>query len=308
MKLIILVLVLIAAVAIFLFLKWFRGSKKVDYSFGDPTIKKLKSLIDSGAYADAETEIYSLNSDMLTQALDYIALSVNEKKIMKWQNNSTSTEVPTLLLGVHYIHQAWLSRGHSVAEDVSPEGIDGFQFYQDKAFEQLTEISDHSKLSTEAYTRLIRAHMGYGQVEEAKEFFTKAVAKDPNKLWPYIAYSEVIQPKWNGNIEMIQELMAALPSRRLTQQIVELKLIYDSMQSEENYFEGSMEDLKKRASKLLNTIDNELLKKEETSIQRYVLYSYMFVTANDINQKAMSEKYFKKMNNYYTLYPFGLMK
>lgn len=300
------IVILIALIIVVI--KWFKKKPKVDYSFNDTTIQNINKPILNNEFSKTESEIYRLSSDMLTQTIDYIALNTKEKTLEKWLNNSAVKEVPTLILGVHYLHQAWLSRGHSKIDKVSKQGIDGFEFYQNKAFEKLQEINFDSKLSTEAYTRLIRAHMGYGQVEEAREYFYKAIEKDTDKLWAYIAYSEVIQPKWGGNTELIHELLNNLPQRRLIQQIVELKLVHDSLQSEENYFEGSMEDLKKRATKLLNTIDNELLKKDEMSIHRFVLFGYMFMLANDINQKAISAKYFKKMNNHFTLYPFGLMK
>lgn len=300
------ILLLVVALGIFIFYKWLNTHKKVDYTFNNNAIVEIDAVKKNKNYSELESRIASLNSDVLTQTLDHLGLSEKEKFFLEWRNNAFNKDIAELALGVHYLHQAWRKRGHSVASEVSKEGIDGFQFYQDKAFEQLHKIADHSKYACEAYTRLIRAHMGYGQVDEAAEYFEKAIEKDPDKLWAYLAYSEVIQPKWGGNNELIADLLQRLPARRLIQQIVELKLITDSLLAEESYFEESLESVSERAKKLLLQIDKELMQQKETSVHRYVLFGYLFILSDKLGMDIFSKKYLTRINNNFALYPFGI--
>lgn len=302
----IIVCLLIVALTVFIFYKWLNRHKKVDYTFQTPVLVEIDSIKKSKNFNELEARIASLNSDLLTQALDHIGLNEKEIFFEEWRKNSLNKDIVELALGVHYLHQAWRKRGHSIASEVSEEGIDGFQFYQDKAFDQLHKIGENSKYSCEAYTRLIRAYMGYGQVDESKEYFEKAIAKDPDKLWAYLAYSEVIQPKWGGNNELIANLLQRLPSRRLIQQIVELKLITDSILVEESYFEESLPAIIEKAKKMLVQIDKELIQQKETSVHRYVLFGYLFTLSNNLGMDILSKKYLERINNNFALYPFGI--
>ena len=120
-------------------------------------------------------------------------------------------------------------------------------------------------------------------------------------------YAENIQPKWGGNLEIIEKFIDGLTEDPLVNQTVYLKVVWDSVLANENLFGGSMKDLKEQAKALLFEIDAELNNHPPSSIQKYVLYNYMTVVSEEFGIKALNLKYNKMMAGNFTLYPFGIM-
>lgn len=276
------------------------------YSFGLISALNTKKLIIKNKYHEAETLIKSLNSDDLTQVLDYIALSSNETVLLNWLNESKNPNIPNLFLGVFYNHQAWRARTHSWAKDVSEERILSFIEYQKKSINNFLSIEKNSPFIEETNSRLVRHYMGEGSLKKSKEHFKKTIALNNENIWVYIHYCEVIQPKWGGNLKDIKDLLNNLPKRKLIKQIVSLKLALDSYISNENYFGGTMDELDNIANQLLVEIDKQVTESPPRSIHRYIVYNYLFALAEELKNNPLQFKNYQKMNEFFTLYPYGI--
>lgn len=123
-----------------------------------------------------------------------------------------------------------------------------------------------------------------------------------------IHYSEAIQPKWLGSEEEVQELLKILPSKKIIQQIITLKLMNDSFLDQNNYIQPEETDLEKSALSLIQSIDRELGNNSSLGIQKYVLYNYMALLAEVTQNQLLLMKYFQLMEAVYTLYPVGIVK
>lgn len=286
----------------------FTGNKNNGpiYSLGLQEAETIRELIDSKQYSEAERQIKNLSSDNLTQTVDHIALSMEEPVFLEWQSLTKEKDIAALFKGVFYNHEAWKARTHGYAKDVSQKGIEGFFYYQEKATSCLESISEGFQLIGEVYSRMIRVSLGNGNDDAVESYFNKATAINPEMIWPYIHYSEAIQPKWGGSLEAIDRLMNNLPDRVLTQQIVELKLRLDSFIASENYFSGSMHELKEITKTRLVAIDESIKKNPPKSIHRYILHNYMMSLSGEVNKFTLKKHYKTLMNGYYTLYPFGV--
>ncbi len=276
------------------------------YAFGLPSAIATKRAVENKQYAKAEQLIAELNSDDLTQTIDCLSLSMNEQIFLDWIQASQQKQIPKLFLGVHYNHQAWRARGHSYAEDVSYEGALGFFEYQDQSVEQLLEIENDPRYGEEICCRLMRNYMGMSQLPKVHEYFDKTIERNRDNLWAYVRYAEAVQPKWGGNQTLINRLLDALPERKLIVYCTKLKLLVDGLNEEKNYFSVPEEDIKARASSTVMKIDKEISANPIQSIHRYMLYGYMAIASSMLDLDLYFEKYEKKMNNYYALYPYGI--
>jgi hypothetical protein len=150
--------------------------------------------------------------------------------------------------------------------------------------------------------------MGESEDSLAKEYFHKAIAIDASKTWPYIHYAELIQPKWGGNLQLIEDFRKIVPANTITHDIVELKLINDSFVSEENYFNGTMKDLEIKAQGMISSIHTKYSTEETKSVNRFIVYNYMMAISDRLNKPEYLSLYERKVNGYYTLYPYGIIK
>jgi tetratricopeptide (TPR) repeat protein len=175
-----------------------------------------------------------------------------------------------------------------------------------KSSNNLLSINKNSPFIEEANSRLVRHYMGEGNLEKSKEYFKKTIALNNENIWVYIHYSEVIQPKWGGNLKDIKDLLNNLPKRKLIKQIISLKLALDSYISNENYFGGTMEELDNIANQLLVEIDRQVTKSPPISIHRYIVYNYLFALAEELKNNPLQFKNYQKMNEFFTLYPYGI--
>lgn len=310
---VVVVVLFLAAVLLRLVLLMIRRVRKarnseLDYSFGLQKAKKALNLLKKGQFEDLEQLLLSLNSDHLTVTIDHLALSEKSAQFERWQTNSTQKDLTQLCLGVHFIHQAWMSRTHAYAEDVSSEGRLNFEEFQSKSLDCLTSISTTSPLIGEVYSRLIRVYMGTEIPDMVIESFQKAKAKAPNQVWPYLHYCEAIEPKWQGDRELIDPFLKQLPNVPLIQDIVEMKLLADSFQASENYFGGTMEALNQRAQTALVEIDGRVSKNAPNSIHKYILYGYLAIMAENLDRNDLRTKYIGLLQGYYPLYPFGIVQ
>ncbi len=285
-----------------------EDGEAVDYSFGMPSARKVFRLLKKRDFEGAEKIIKDVSSDDRTQIMDHIGLGLDTRFFEQWLEQGSDKNVAHLAMGVHYNHLAWMSRSNELAKHVSHEQIQGFHAFQEKSLEHLLEIDPSSPIMDETHSRLIRVYMGNGQREKMTEHYYSAIALSPNMVWPYLRYTEAIQPKWGGNLELISEFIQRLPDNPLIKNIIELKLIADSILFETNYFGGTYPEVRQLAEKRLIEIDKEITRNPPTSIHRYVLYNYMMGVAQEIGNGFFENKYLEKMNGYYTLYPYGIIK
>jgi len=284
------------------------SGKKVDYSFGDADIQKIKSKIEEGEYTSAEFLIQQLETDDLRQAIDHVTLNGSGDALLQWKEESNNSQIADLFLGAYYMHNASLNRGYGFAGQISGKQADLFLDYSDKAIELLAKIDTDDVMKVEAYSRLVRILGSTDDHEGAQHYFQKCMEIDPAHLWAHIEYAEISQPKWGVDVAATNQFIDDLTEEPLVNQVIYLKLVWDSVLAKENLFGGSMTDLKEQAKALLFEIDAEVNNKPHTSIQRYVLYNYMTVVAEEFGIRVLNQKYNKLMNNHFTLYPFGIMK
>lgn len=282
--------------------------QEVDYSFGDPVIQKIKSKLDEQEYTSAEFLINQLDSDELRQAIDHVSLNGNVKTIMDWREALPNSQLAILFLGVSYIHQASLDRGNLPADSLSSEQEELFIDSSNKAINLLEKINSDPEIKAEAYAQLLRVAGSTGDFKSADTYFDKCLELNPNHLWAHMEYAENIQPKWGGNLEIIEKFIDDLTDDSLVNQTVYLKMVWDSVLANENLFGGSMKDLKQQAKELLFEIDAELNNHPPSSIQKYVLYNYMTVVSEEFGIRALNQKYNKMIDGNFTLYPFGIMR
>ncbi len=304
-------LIFIAAALIFAgkkFYDWFNDHS-VDYAFGLKEAIDIRKRLKNKQYAEAEALIAKLNADNLTQVVDCVTLSLEEEQLLEWDRRAQNKNISHLFLGVYYNHQAWLARSYGFAKDVSAAQRLGFHEYQEKSREMLMLVEDSSLLGIETDARLIRYFMGNGELGQSRKYFKKVMKQDSDNLWAHLRYAEVIQPKWGGNLDLIADLRKLVASKRpLIRQVVELKLLSDSFTISQNYSGGTMEELAAEAAQKILEIDKEVSTHPPNSIHKYVVYNYLYAVAGDLGNSRMEHKYLNKMNDYYTLYPFGIMK
>lgn len=280
--------------------------KIVDYSFGLSAAKAVRKHLLDQDFEMAEVILEKMSANDLTQTLDYIGLVIEKPLLMRWLKNNHNKDFPYLALGVYFIHEAWKIRSHAVAKEVADEQREGFLEFQKKALKAFLSMDKNSLLMPEVNARLIRVYMGLGEQTALRECFFSAIESNPDLVWAYLHYCEAIEPKWGGNEILIQEMMDLLPDNLLIKQIIELKIINDSIVFNANFFGGSFELLIQRAHHALVRIDKEISKKEPRSIHRYVLYGYMMTIAEALKNKEAQKKYMNKVGNYLALYPFGI--
>lgn len=303
------ILIIALAVIVWALYRFFFVHKipAIDYSFGKSDFKSITKWVKAGNYAQVDDLVKQQNSDDLTQLCDCVALSLTDKDLVNYHSKASDQSFSNLVLGVYYSHEAWKARGRGLAESVSEKEANRFFELLAKAKEQLNLISDSKLFGAEANARLIRVNMGLDDLEAATENYRKSVANDINKLWAYIHYAEMIQPKWGGEFN-IAEFYQSLPDNELIQRIVKLKLYHDGLSFDMNYFKPDMEyvDYQSELLAYIKELDSNGSMYRIPSIHKYIVYGYMFSLAGHFNEKSMSEKYWKLLENKLPLYPFGL--
>ncbi len=292
---------------------YFSGNKKikdqqskVDYSFGSTEAQQARALLMEKKYHELELLILNLKPEILTVTADYLALSLKTTVFNEWLESSKNKDVARLCLGVHYLHQAWISRSHARGNQVSEEQANAFFEYQDLSMEQFLDVSPDFKWITEVRSRLIRLNMGMGDFDMVHDCFESVISTDSKLLWPYVHYCEAIEPKWGSELTTVTEFMKRIPRVAIIQYVIELKLILDSLKMDENYFGGTMDELRKKAKTTVEKIDAEITLTPLNSINKYMVYGYIQVIAGLIKNKKLSQKYFDMVAGNYMLYPYGI--
>ena len=283
-----------------------KEPKEMDYSLGSQNVRNTKIYLQNKDYNRVETHISSLKADELSQTVDYIALSFSEDDLSKWLANSKNTDIPNLFLGVYYDFQGWKVRSHETANKVSNRQFADFHTYQEKAMEQFYNVSESGDFIAETHNRLIRVCKALGRTESAAEHFQKAIAIDQNLLAAYLNYAEMIQPKWGGNNQLIDDLLKQLPDNQLIKQTVQLKLTWDALLMNENYFGGTVEELKQIAKETISKIHKSISLNEPKSIQKYIAFNYLFFIAHEFNNEKLTAEYFNKVEGFPVIYTHGV--
>jgi hypothetical protein len=281
----------------------------INYAFGRKDIEVISLFISNKKYEQAETMLSHFNSDDLTQAIDHVALTLSEKQLKNYYENSNKNSLSSLVLGAWYLHKAWKVRSNKVASELSTKQFESYIENLRLSGPLLQASVNESWLSPEAHSRLIRVNMGLGYSDAIEEHYRASIKENPDHLWTYIHYAEAIQPKWGGSVEQVQNFIGSLPSNYLIRTTLRLKLVYDSyLSSDENYFNLSddPEEVNKFVVDVATAIDNEIDANPPDSIQIFVLYGYMYLMTQFID-KTTQRKYKKLIGNNYSLYPFGIM-
>lgn len=281
---------------------------KVDYAFGRNDFKNLVKWYKAGSYSQVEQAVKLLNSDDLTQLCDCLALSLSEKQLLNYHTGAGDKSFSSLILGVYHSHMAWKSRGRDYGSSVSEKQANSFFEHLHLSVSYLTPLTGHQVFSAEANARLIRVCMGLNELESAAEFYHNCIKTNPNHLWAYIHYAELIQPKWGEHSADILSFFKSLPDNSLIQTAVKLKLYYDGLIAGMNYLDLDMdpEVFNDEILAYIRELDASNTLFKVASIHRYVLYGYMFSLASNFAEKQMSLKYWKLLENRMSLYPFGL--
>ncbi len=282
------------------------SSKFEAYTMNSQHLKDIKALLEQKKYNLVELEISNLSADKLSQLADYIGLFFQETDFEDWLNNSTNSNIPHLFLGVHYDFLGWQARSHQRASEVSHNQAVSFHEYQNKARRQYNKVDENSPFMTEVHSRLIRIYKSLGQRQLAMSHFQHAIAANPNHLAAYANCSEMVQPKWGGSYDSINNLLNDLPDNQLIKQVIRLKLTWDALIMEDNYFGGKVEELPKLAHETIKRIDQELSTQPPQSIQKFIAYIYMFYIAGELNNKKLEQKYYNQMNGAFSIYSHGV--
>jgi len=281
---------------------------KRDYSFGLIEAKVIKREILLGHFNKVDNIIMKLSSDNLSQTMECLSLNVKESTLVNWYNQSENSEPSTLALGIFYGHQGWKIRGYGYSFDVNENNTLGFIDYQEKSRDLLNKITINKPLITEAKARLIRVYMSLGEAEKASSSFEDCIQIDSNNVWAYIHQSESIQPKWGGNPKLLTNFIEKLPKNRLIQQIITLKLTLDSFIWDENLFYDGKKDINQKAKNNIQEIDREIESNSTNSIHRFLIFGYITSISEEVENHLLLKKYYKKMNENYPLYPFGILE
>lgn len=293
--------------------RWYGNYKlktkyAVDYSFGfDPAKKALKNLI-KGKYQEVSSTLPGLSSNEVHLVVEYLSLMQNEKELLAWLEKAEEKNLPNVVLGLYYIDEAWRARSSKLFSELTEKQKSEFGYYLEKVHDHLSKVEDNSYLSGHAFTYLITYYMAFGEVEDATECYSIARQKNPDLLETYVRYANAITPKWGGSLELIQDFLGKLPKIPLIRQVMELRYINASYDDNQNYFGGTIEQLKHRASAALIRIDGELAINPPETTDKYTVYNYMFVVAGKLNDNALMKKYNKLINGYYTITPHGIMR
>lgn len=282
--------------------------KKVDYSFGNAELQKIKNKVEQGEFVSAEFLIQQLDGDELHQVIDHVTLNGNGDILLQWKEELPDSQIADLFLGAYYIHFATLNRGYDAEVNLPEKKENLFIDYSDKAIDLLEKIDHDDIINAEAYARLIRVLGMDDDYKGVQHYFDKCMALDADHLWAHIEYAEFTQPKWGAQLSETGKFIDDLTETPLVNQVIYLKLVWDSVLAKQNLFGGTMDDLKVQAKELLFQIDAEINNAPHSSIQKYVLYNYMTVVAEEFNIRVLNVKYNKLMNGNFTLYPFGIMK
>ncbi|WP_028980431.1 hypothetical protein [Sporocytophaga myxococcoides] len=287
------------------FFKKKKGYRR-QYSLGLKVAEEVQRLIKNKDYSEAGKKIQSQNLNDITQIIDHLSLSLNEDELLKW-DESEDSDISKITLGVFYLHLAWITRSHKLAKDVSQKDAEGFFDYLDICEKTFESVSADSFYKPELDSRNIRLYMSLGDNSKASDFFKTVTKNHPDFIWPYIHYSELIQPKWGGAIEDLDKFYESLPDNLLIHSIVELKLILDSIIMNDNYFIKYNDNISEFAREKVIKIDKELNSNNVSSIHKYILYNYMAAISENLKLNDLSKKYQKLVDGKYTIYPYGLL-
>jgi len=268
--------------------------------------EEIQYLIKNKKYLEAENKALSADANEITQIIDHIALSIKGKHLLRWKE-TTKSDLSKLSLGVYFLHQAWIERSHGYAKNISSKKAKLFFEYLELSQKTLDSISINSKFDSEINSRFIRLNMSLGNMNLASKYYAEISKSHPDLIWPHIHFSELIQPKWGGSIKKIEEFYESIPNDFLLHSIVELKLIFDSLIMEDNYFKKHTSYINTYAAEKITKIDRELDLKKLDSIHRFILFNYMEAISKIVDRKSIRKKYSKLIDNKQTIYPHGLL-
>gem|GEM_PF-1689498 len=280
-------------------------SLKVDYSFGNANLLALEVAVRAKQFKEAEVLIRSFEVNMRTLAIDHLALTCTTLELQSWVTSNGGTGYDGLALATHYGLLNWAFEQTKTFANATKTEQKAFTFNSENGRQHLDLVENSRSYFFEKQLRLIRLKMITGEIDAAWNHFIAATNQEPDTFFPYLYAAECIQPKWGGDLNRIQKLIAMLPELPEVRMCVMLKLIQDSFSQEENLFGGTMDDLVTFATEQLALIDNELSKEVPDSGIKYYIYNYVIVTSERLGNKVLKQKYIQLAQGYTTLFPYG---
>lgn len=277
----------------------------IDYSFGHETLNSILRMIEEGQFTRATECYFELDYQHQSYAVDLLALTASTELLQSWVCAEGGTGLDGLVLATHYHHLNWqFDLKASFAHASRAEQLK-YESNLEKAKEHLELIENSRSYFLEKSIRQIRIKLLDGKQDEAWNHFIAATNQEPDAFWAYVYATDVVQPKWGGDLNKVQALLDRLPQVTEIRMTVMLKLIEDSFNVNENLFKGEMNDLVAFATEQLKAMHQQIGQAELHPLHQYVVFNYMRNVAERLGDKPMKQVYLMKGKGYRTLIPDG---
>lgn len=289
---IIVLIILLSFIPRSLLNKWFNQYTGIDYSFGNKAIKKIVKLVIQKKYDTALNRLSLLSTDEQTQAIDALALMLNDKHINQWNTIDGRSPLFQVVKGNRLLYDAWEARGYAYADETSMESALGFHELLNQANTTLNQVQE--PLKVEANNLLIRANKGLSEKTAAKNAFLYCISAKPEHTMAYLGYLDVILPKWLGDEDEVNTFIKEYENKSLfIESILKAKWLIEQV----NYNEQN-KDYTEQITAYFNRYEPQIKALKTNSPHKYVLYNYLYFLADEINNKKLARRYEKKVKDY----------
>ncbi|NLV42420.1 MAG: DUF4034 domain-containing protein [Candidatus Hydrogenedentes bacterium] len=132
----------------------------------------------------------------------------------KWAGEMPESTTPRIALAMSHVHYAWTARGHGWANEVSPEGWEGFQKHLELAEKWCVETESKPEKDPQLYATWITVAMGNCAEDSVlRGLFEKGFSLDPGYLDLYSSYCQNLLPRWGGGRKQIGQFFAEVHER-----------------------------------------------------------------------------------------------
>lgn len=132
----------------------------------------------------------------------------------KWAGEMPASATPRTALALAHMHYAWSARGEGWANEVTPEGWEGFQRHLELAEKWCVEAESKPEKDPQLYATWITVAMGSCSEDSVlRGLFEKGFALDPEYLNLYSSYCQNLWPRWGGSRKKIERFFAEVHER-----------------------------------------------------------------------------------------------
>lgn len=283
--------------------------KRVDYSYGSAIAQKIKGYLEAQKYDEAEELLLQLSADDFSHVVDYVCLNGIKGTLGNWKRARPDDALPNLFGGAYSLHMAWVARTGKYGIELSEQEINGFEKYLMATSKYLSSVeSEHSLIAVERDARMIRMYMGMSDPEKGRAAYERCMAIAPNHVRAHLHWFGLIQPRWFGNAEMIQDYYKELPQGTVLQKIILVRLAFDGLIEQQNLLGEHHGNYQAFAKQTIVRLNKDLISQPVTSLYQYTLFNYIEYIALETNIPLLQQKYRKLVGDYYTLFPYGFNK